>query len=154
MLRIHFVVLVMLTAGAATARAQQPAAPAAPAHNTFMLAGCLEAPLPGNSAFRLTDAMPVGQAPPGGPTPADTASGSPKAKPAYYLQPVSSLNQSGVNADAFKPHLGKRVEVTIRPLDTVAPAPPTGSTTATAPPPAAPQPYSVIAIKPTGGACS
>ena len=155
MIRKSFGILVTLVLQANLSLAQQaPAAPAA-AHNTFILTGCLEAPVPGTSAFRLTDAAPIGHAPPIGPTPTDVTTGQVTSKPAYLLQPVSGL-QSGVPADELKARVGERVEVTVRPVDVVPPAPPAGASTTSAPAtPAAhaPQPFSVILIKPGAGTC-
>jgi hypothetical protein len=156
MIRMGFGMLAALASVAGMPLAQQPAAPAPPAHNTFVLAGCLEAPLPGTSTFRLTSAVPVGQAPPSRPTSAANATATTGSKPAYLLQPVSGVNQSGLGVDALKPHLARRVEATLRPIDTVAPAPSrTGATSqeTTAPVDPAPERFSVTVITPIGGSC-
>ena len=144
-------------AATAGALAQQPATPPAPAHNTFVLAGCLEAPARGAAPFRLTDAQPVGQAPPFGPTPAAKSGAPATTKPGFLLQPTSGLHQSGVDADVLKTHVGQRVEVTVRPPETVAaaPAPATGASAASpsGPAPDAPQLLSVTSIKSVPGTC-
>lgn len=156
MIRKSFGILVTLAFQASLSFAQQPPAAQTPAHNTFILAGCLEAPVPGTSAFRLTDATPIGHAPPAGPAASDATPGKVTLKPAYLLQPVSGLHQSGVPADELKARVGQRVEVTVRPVDVVPPAPPTGASTTAAqsvPAAEAPQPFSVILIKPGVGMC-
>jgi hypothetical protein len=147
---------VVLVYSVAVLPAQQQPAPPAPAHNTFVLAGCLEAGSTVAPAFKLTSAVPLGQAPPArnGELGAVSTSGE---KATYALQPLTGLGQPGVAAEVLKTHVGRRVEVTVRPVE-VLPAPaPTGTASAVeAAKPAEPPPerFSVTAIKRTGGTCS
>ena len=158
MMRLAFGMAAVFACAAGVAVAQQPGSAAKPAHNTFVLAGCLEAPVTESPAFRLASAAPVGQAPPSSPTqPPGTQTGTTGTKPVYQLQPVSGVNQSGLDANALKLHVGHRVEVTVRPVETVAPAAlPTATAPAqgtAAPVEPAPQRFSVIAVKRIGGTC-
>jgi hypothetical protein len=119
---IAFATVAVLT-GWMSASAQQPKAaqqtaspPNEPAHKIYVMSGCLEIESGSTSAFRLTRAQPVGQAPPS----AGTATS--KDDRVYELQPVSNFGEQGISRDRLKSHVGKRVEVTVRPVD-VAPAP-------------------------------
>jgi hypothetical protein len=89
-----------------------------PAHNVFLLTGCLErgtAP----TAFRLTGASPVGQAPPR-PT---TSAASAETEGVYELQAASSVSELGLSSEKLLPEAGTRVQVTIRPIEATSPAP-------------------------------
>jgi hypothetical protein len=104
--------------------AQQQPAPtpkAAPAHNVFVLTGCLKAGANATATFKLTDASSIGQ-----PTPAEAgeagAVGTSGRKASYELRPVSGVDAQGMDADALKAHLGQRIEVIVRPVDSPAPA--------------------------------
>src|SRR5687768_7989708 len=78
---------------------QQQRSESTPAHNTYVLAGCLEAPLNETSAFKLTSASPVGQAPP--PRGAQSkVVGTTGQKVTYELQPTVGFNQPGLDAAA------------------------------------------------------
>ena len=153
-----FAMAVVFASTAGTPLAQQPASSGAPAHSTFVLAGCLQAPLPGASLFRLADPVSVGHAPPSRPAPPpETGAGTAPRTPVYELQPVSGLTQTGLDAAKLKLHVGQRIEVTVRPVDTVAPAPSSAGTTTTqaaAPAEPAPQRFSVIDLKRINGQCS
>ena len=154
MSRIPLGLVVVAWASAVAFGQQQSPSESAPAHNTFVLAGCLGAPLNETSPFTLSSASPVGQAPPAGPA-GSTVIGTRGEKLTYELQPTSGVNQQGVDAAALKPHVGQRVEVTVRPIDTVAPPPPPGTS---AEPKAdaerKPQRFSVTAIKRVSGTCT
>jgi hypothetical protein len=136
---------------------QQPApAPKAepPAHNVFVLTGCLEAGADAASSFKLTDASSIGQAPPAGS--AAEAVGTSGRKPSYELRPVSGVNAQGMDADALKAHVGQRVEATVRPIDSP-PSPPARGTAGVEPAKPIEPPrvrFSVSAIKRITGTCS
>ena len=136
---------------------QQPASDPAPAHNVFVATGCLTA---GSdravAAFKLADASSIGR-------PASAATAEPGAvgtsglKASYELQPASGVNAQGKNADELKAHLGQRVEVVLRPVQTTAaPAPTTASlgVQAVRPIDAPPERFTVTEIKRVSGACS
>jgi hypothetical protein len=100
---------------------QQPAPTpeAVPAHKVFVLTGCLTAG--GDSeGFKLIDASAIGRDRPNGA--AAGAVGTSGQKDTYRLQPVTGVNAEGVDADALKAHAGQRVEVTVRPIEVLAPA--------------------------------
>ena len=135
---------------------QQPApAPApAPAHKVFVLTGCLEVNATTAPAFKLTDASSIGPSPTGSAEPG--AVGTSGQKASYVLHPASGVNTDGLmNADALKVHAGQRVEVTVRPVDAPAPAPPPANLAAEGAKPAEPasERYSVTAIKRVTGTC-
>jgi hypothetical protein len=131
-----------------------PAPNAIPAHNVFVLAGCLKAGADPTGIFKLTDASSIGQTAPAGAT--DGAVKTSGQKPSYELRPVSGLNAQGVDADGLKAHLGQRVEVTVRPVETAPAAPPAGSAgiKAATPTERAPEVFSVTAIKRVSGTCA
>ena len=137
--------------------AQQQAAPsstAEPAHNVFVLTGCLRGGGEATPTFKLTDASFIGQPAPGLAAEARAVSTSGQ-KASYELRPVSGLNAQGLDADALKAHSGQQVEVVVRPVESPAPAPATGLAESQAPKPIerAPQPFSVTEIKRVIGAC-
>jgi hypothetical protein len=143
--------------GAAPFAQQQPASNATPAHNVFVATGCVTA---GSdravASFKLTDASSIGRT-------ASAAAAEPGAvgtsglKASYELQPASGVNAQGKNADELKAHLGQRVELVLRPVQTTA-APP--STTASVgvqaarPIDAPPERFLVTEIKRVTGTCS
>ena len=131
---------------------QQPAPTPKPAHNVFVLTGCLKAG-DAPSTFKLTDASSIGHAPP-----AEAAEkgavGTSGLKASYLLRPVSGVNAQGMNEDALKAHLGRRVEAIVRPIDSPAPAPSTGpAQVQAAKPEPAPEWFSVTELKRVTGAC-
>jgi hypothetical protein len=138
---------------------QQPAptTPNPPAHNVFVATGCLNAGADGAAAFKLTDASAVGRAAPAR-APEAGAVGTSGLKASYELQPVSGVNAQGMDADALKAHIGQRVEVTLRPIQTpAAPDSPTAGSlgvTAVKPADAPPERFSVTALKRVSGSCS
>lgn len=134
--------------------AQQPQAPPKEsAHNIFLLNGCLTGGGPAETApFKLTGAAWVGQAPP------ERSAVSPDAKNVYELLPTSGLTEQGVARPELLTHVGKKVEVTVRPVEVLpGPSPSSSSTASTAstakPAEAAPQRYTVTAIKSLAGSC-
>ena len=150
--------VIAVTSCVAVPFAQQQRAPdpkATPAHNVFVLIGCVEAGSEvATPSFKLTDATSVGQ-----PTPVRGASagavGTSGQKTTYELRPVSGVNAQGLDADALKAHLGQRVEMVVRPVEAPAPAPPAGLAGAHAAKPIEPAPerFSVTEIKRVIGPC-
>ena len=146
-----------LTSWITVLSAQQPPSPAnEPAHKVYAMTGCLESGADSNSAFKLTGAKSIGQAP----APGSGSTGTSTTDTVYELQPVSTVGEQGISRDRLQSHVGKRVEVTIRPVE-VAPAPPstqtTTGTTSTGttgkPAPAAPQRYTVVKIDQLAESC-
>ena len=138
--------------------AQQPPAPtpkAAPAHNVFVLTGCLRAGPDATATFKLTEASSIGQ-----PTPAETAKGravgTSEQKASFELRPVSGVDAQGMDADALKAHLGQRVEVTVRPVESPAAAPTAGLVGVQSAKPIEPavERFTVTAIKRVIGTCA
>ena len=148
-------VVVAWCVAAPTAQQQpEPTPKTPPAHNVFVLAGCLKA---GETpaTFKLTDASSIGQAPPAGAAEAG-AVGTSGQKASYLLQPVSGVNAQGLKEDALKAHLGQRVEAIVRPIESPAPAPAAGlvGVQAARPSEPAPEKFSVTEIKRVIGTCS
>ena len=116
-----------------------------PAHKIYVLTGCLT----GGTAppYKLTAAVAVGQAP---------AEGKPGAgiKDEYELLPTTGLTEQGIAREELQKHVGKKVEVTVRPVE-VAPAKSSAAaaTTSTAKPEEAPQRYTVTKIQVLTTAC-
>jgi hypothetical protein len=104
---------------------QQPAnAPTTePAHNVFVLTGCIAAAAEPAAAFNVTDASFIGQRPAARSAEAGAA-GTSGQKAAYQLRPVTGVDAQGLDADELKAHLGRRVEMLVRPVEPQA-APPT-----------------------------
>jgi len=140
---------------APTAQQQQPVQTArTPAHNVFVLTGCLsaaEAP----ATFKMTDASFIGQAPPGDVAEAG-AVGTSGTKASYLLRGASGVNAQGMKEEALKAHLGKRVEAVVRLIESPAPAPAAGPVGGQAAKPIEPAPesFSVTDITRVIGACS
>jgi hypothetical protein len=155
MMRTLLGITLAFTWGVALPLAQQqpPRAESTPAHNTFVLAGCLVAPLNETSAFKLTDASPIGQAPPSRGT-QPKAVGTTGEKVTYELQPTVGVAEPGLDAAALKPHVGQRVQVTVRPVETAAaPLPAAGAVpdkAPAAPVERAPERFTVTAIEHAG----
>jgi hypothetical protein len=131
--------------------APTPATP--PAHNVFVLTGCVQA---GDTpaTFKLTDASSIGQAPPAGAAEAGAVSTS-GTKVSYLLRPVSGVSAQGMNEEALKAHVGRRVEAVLRPIESTAPAPADGLVAAQAARPVEPkpEPFSVSEIRRVIGTC-
>ena len=142
----------------ATPVAQQPSVPdsqTTPAHNAFVVTGCVQPGEAGTTTFKLTDATAMGQ-------PAPARSGGPSAvgtsgKPGTYeLRPVSGIEAKGLDADTLKAQVGKRVEVVLRVIETPAPAPATGPAGNLGAKPAEPalEWFSVTELRRVIGSCS
>jgi len=100
-----------------------------PAHNVYVLTGCLErgdAP----TTFRLTRASAVGQTPP------RQGASTPTEPDVYELQATSSVSEQGFSSEKLQPEVGTRVELTIRPVEAALPAPPRPASTNVAEKPA------------------
>ena len=137
--------------------AEQQPSPTAnpPAHNVFVATGCLKAPVGPAAAFTLTDASSTGRA--ASSRGAETgAVGTAGLKTSYELQPAVGVSEQGMDADALKAHAGRRVEVTLRPIEPVAaPAPAANLGVQPGKPnDVPPQRFSVSAIKRVTGSCS
>jgi hypothetical protein len=131
-----------------------PPATAAPAHNVFVLAGCLKAGADSTAPFKLTEASSIGQPIPGAVDPG--AVGTSGEKGSYELLPVSGVDTQGIDADMLKAHVGQRLEVIVRPIESPPAAPAAGATAVQAAKPterAAPRRFSVTEIKRVIGAC-
>jgi hypothetical protein len=92
-----------------------------PAHNVFVLTGCIAAGPAAKpaAAFTVTDASFIGQRPAVTSAEAGTA-GTSGQKASYELRPVTGVGGQGLDADELKAHLGQRVEMLVRPVDTPA----------------------------------
>jgi hypothetical protein len=136
-------------------RQPEPSPQAPPAHNVFVLTGCLKVGADATEAFKLTDASFIGQAPAAG-TATAGAVGASGQKAAYELRPATGVDAQGLNADALKAHVGKRLEMIVRPIESPAAAPASGRSgvQATKPSEPAPEPFSVSEIKRVMGTCS
>jgi hypothetical protein len=140
--------------------AQQQATPATapPAQDVVMLTGCVTAGVTADKEpkpmFNLTDPSANSQqarsrtARPGT---ADT-SGQPTS---IELRPVADANTQGLDAEALKAYAGQRVEVIVRKVEPLPAAETAGPATAQTAKPTepAPEPFSVLEIKPVAGAC-
>jgi hypothetical protein len=80
-----------------------------PAHNVYVLKGCLTADREGSDRYILKDATPVGPAPPSA---EGAASGT-----EFLLRGVSGLAGGGVTDDELQAQVGFVVEVAVRPPD-------------------------------------
>ena len=137
--------------------AQQQPAPtpqAAPAHNVFVLTGCLiKEGTDATATFKLTDASSIGQR-----TPAEAAGavGTSGRKISYELRPVTGVNAQGLDADALKAHAGQRVEMVVRPVESPAAPPAAGLAATQAAKPIEPalERFTVTEIKRVIGSCS
>ena len=138
----------------ATQQRPVPTSEATPAHNVFVLTGCLEAGAKPAESFKLTNASFIGQPTPGG---AAGPVGTSGQKLSYELRPVSGVDAQGLNADALKAHVGQRVEVIVRPIESPAAAAPTAGLApaqSAKPSEPAPQRFTVNEIKRVIGGCS
>jgi hypothetical protein len=128
---------------------QSQARPEQPAHKVFVLAGCLSANPDASDTFKLTGAVPVGPPPPARPAP------SAEPKDVYVLLPTKGLAEQGVARAEMQTHVGKKVEVTVRPVE-VSPGPSKSSSSTPAPEkieePTPPR-YTVTEIKSVAGSC-
>lgn len=151
---IIFAAGAMFVLQVAASLAQQPQQNE-PAHNVYVLSGCLESGAAPASGFKLVDAMPIGQAPPTDPAKreSDRAAGT----PSYDLLPVTSVSEQGVSRETLESHTGSRVEVTVRPVEpSVAPSTTTArtpDTTAAKVEQSTPRRYTVVKIGKVSGNC-
>ena len=154
------VILTCWIGAAAAQRTTEPPNPRTPqtanepAHNVFVLTGCLEkgdAP----TTFRLTRASAVGQTPPR--TNATPPAIETTGEDAYELQATSSVSEQGLSRDQLQAEVGARVEVTIRPVEAPAGSPPltTAAPAGEKKPTDSPRPrYTVVKISRLGGSCA
>jgi hypothetical protein len=118
-----------------------------PAHKVYMLTGCLTGSPAPTGPFKLTGAAAVGQAP------VEAAAAGSSTKDAYELLPVMGLTEQGLDREELQTHVGKRVQVTVRPVE-VQPNQSASTPSPSAPKPeASPQRYTVTRIKPLGTTC-
>jgi hypothetical protein len=138
---------------AAPAAQQTSAKQEEPPHKIYTLTGCLEEGT-ARSAFKLTGASAIGTPPPAGPS--RTSAAAAASPDVYELQPVSSIGEQGISADGLRSHVGKRVEVTVRPVDLFPPTPSSSASreTQTKPDERPPQRYSVIKISRLAESCA
>lgn len=141
------------TPAASLAAQQAQTSPSEPAHKVYVLTGCLTGSPAATGTFKLAGAVPVGQQ-----VPPERSAVSPAAKDEYELLPTSGLSEQGIGRAELRTHVGKKVEVTVRPVE-VTPGPsssssPTSSAASTAKleEPARPR-YTVSKITPLTGAC-
>jgi hypothetical protein len=134
---------------------QPPVSTAEPAHKVFVLTGCLEGGAAPTSAFTLAGAVAIGQAPQAtrsGTPPAGVSAGT---SDSYELLPIASVGEQGIKREALQSHVGKRVEVTVRPVEASLTAPSSASTDASAKPEeSSPQRYTVTKITRLADSCS
>jgi hypothetical protein len=136
----------------AAAAAQRTAAPTEqPAHNVFVLTGCFEQGKD-TSAFRLTGASSVGQAPP---RPGASAATKTQNEGVYELQ-AASVSEAGLSREKLQTEVGAKVEVTIRPVEATSPAPsrPASTDAIEKPIESPPQRYTVIKIDRLANSCA
>jgi hypothetical protein len=142
---------VVLLTGWIAASAQQTASPSnEPAHKIYVMNGCLEMGSSSTSAFRLTGAEHIGQAPP-----APSATATSKSATVYELQPVANFGEQGISLERLKSHVGRRVEVTVRPVEVPAApsSPPRATDSADKPERPMPQRYTVVKISQLAESC-
>ena len=141
-------VVVMLQVAASLAQ-QLP--PNEPAHKVYVMSGCLERGSAATSVFKLADATSVGQMPPTDPSNTEVADGT----RSYEVLPVSSVSEQGINRETLESHVGGRVEVTVRPVETSSAASTTGTsnTTAAKVEQSTPRRYTVVKISKVPGSC-
>lgn len=126
---------------------QAQAPPPEPAHKVFVLTGCLTGSPAANAPFKLTGATPQGQAP------QQPAAGA-DAKDVYELVPVVGLIEQGLDRAELQTHVGKKVEVTIRPVEVAsAPAAPPSAPSSTVKPEEPPVRYTVSKITAVANVC-
>ena len=145
------VVMVWCTAVPFAQQQRDPTPKEAPAHNIFVLTGCLAPGADKTATFKLTEASSIGQR-----TPAEAGAVGTSGASSYELRPVSGVDAQGLDADALKAHLGQRVEVVARPIESAPPAAPAGlavSQTAKPNEPAVER-FTVTEIKRVTGSCS
>jgi len=145
--------VVLILQVAASLAQQSPSPPNEPAHKVYVMTGCLERGSAQTSVFQLADSTPIGQAPPADPS--TTGAGAVAGNRSYDLLPVSSVSEQGINRETLESHVGDRVEVTVRPVETsIAPATTsTSKTTAAKVEQSTPRRYTVVKISKVPGSC-
>jgi len=143
--------VVVILRGAASLAQQSPANE--PAHNVYVMSGCLERGSAPTSLFKLADAIPVGQGPPTDPSNRDAEGGA--GTRTYDVLPVSSVSEQGVNRETLEGHVGNRVEVTVRPVETstATSTTSTSSNTSAKVEKSTPRRYTVVKISKVPGSC-
>jgi hypothetical protein len=121
-----------------------------PAHKVFVLNGCLESS-EAPAIFRLTRVSVVGQsaAPP---STRSAGSASSPSQEVYELQPVN-FPEPGLKREELQSHVGRQVEVTIRPVEVPTPAPALPADSKVRPEQTPPQRYTVSTIDRLAGSC-
>jgi hypothetical protein len=158
-MKIMFGIALVLAGWIMGPAAQQTPPANAPAHKVFVLTGCLEGGSGPTSAFKLTGTTAVGQVP-SAPTDSSPTTAAAIKKDVYELQPTSSVSEQGINREGLQSHIGKRVEVTVRPIEVLSPAPSSSSSLSSATEPAkkaelsAPQRYTVTKINRLADSCA
>jgi hypothetical protein len=149
MKRIAFGAAVLLVCWIEVSGAQeQPAPTPEPAHQVYVLTGCLEGATAPTSAFRLARGSVVGQALPARSAARETAD-------EYLLQPVSGVGEQGISRERLEDHVGARVEVTVRPVEVLPNTPSSASVESQdKPKDATPERYAVIKIARLADPCA
>jgi len=145
--------LIAVASSVAVPFAQTAPSPAIPAHNVFVLTGCLMAETNPAATFKLTDVTADEKAP------AVARAGEPGAvatsgqKVSYELLPVTGVAAQGLDANALNANAGHRVEVVVRPIESPAAS---VSNRGDAPPAKGPtvQRFTVTELKRVVGRCS
>jgi len=149
---IVFGAIAVLTSWMAAPSAQQPPSPSTePAHKIYVMTGCLEGGPESTSTFKLTGAKSIGQAP----VSSGVSTATSKPDSAYELQPIAGVGEDGINRERLQSHVGKRVEVTVRPVE-LSPGPSSPSSargTAAKPEQTEPQRYTVVKINQLAESC-
>ena len=150
--------IVMLFGGPAGMGAFQSQQKSEPAHKTVLLTGCLEQANP-ESAFTLTNAITISRTTPEqvAPSPVGTAETKGTPEMEYELRPASGVGESGVDGTELGRHIGRRVEITARPIEDTPAAPRSALPTEQATPrdeAAAKIRLTVTALKSLGTPCS
>ena len=122
-----------------------------PAHKVFILNGCLESS-EAPAMFRLTRASVVGQSP-APPATRSAGSASSPSQDVYELQPVN-FPEPGLKREELQSHVGRQVEVTIRPIEVPTPAPALPADSQVRPEQAATQRYTVSKIDRLAESCA
>ena len=132
--------------------AQTAPSPPIPAHNVFVLTGCLMAETNPAATFKLIDVTPNEKAPAARALEAG-AVGTSGEKVSYELIPVTGVAAQGLDADALNANAGHRVEVVVRPIESPA-APPSRRFDAPTPTQGAIERFTVTELKRVVGRCS
>ncbi len=133
---------------------QPPASTTEPAHKVFVLTGCLEGGPAPTSVFKLAGATAVGQAPQATRGATSSARASSGTSDSYELLPIAGVGEQGIKREELQSHVGKRVEVTVRPVEASPAAPSSAAKDANAKPEeSAPQRYTVTKITRLADSC-